>query len=147
MLTCGMRRCCWVKRNKAVTGMPGNHAFLSPSSSVRWYFCPPSAHLCEQFPDQGSVYASEGTEAHALCEFLLKKELGVACVDPRPSLQYYSAEMEECASGYVQFVMEKAAACRDGDFAPVVLVEQQLDLRDISRNPWERRTVSSSGTG
>ncbi len=87
--------------------MPGNHAFLSPSSAVRWYFCPPSARLCEQFPDQGSVYAAEGTEAHALCEYLLRSALGMECVDPRPSLQYYSGEMEEAAQGYVQYVMEK----------------------------------------
>ena len=73
--------------------MPGNHAFLSPSSSVRWYFCPPSARLCEQYPDQGNIYASEGTEAHALCEFLLKSWLKEPCEDPRPTMQYYSPEM------------------------------------------------------
>lgn len=48
-----------------VTGMPDKHAFLSPSSAERWYHCPPSAWLCEQFPDLGSVFAAEGTEAHA----------------------------------------------------------------------------------
>ena len=111
--------------------MPGNHAFLSPSSSVRWYFCPPSAHLCEQFPDQGSVYASEGTEAHALCEFLLKSALGMPCVDPRPSLLYYSDEMEEAAAGYVQYILEKVHAYKAaaGGIAPSVFVEQRLDLR------------------
>lgn len=82
--------------------MPGNHAFLSPSSSVRWYFCPPSARLCEQYPDQGSVYAAEGTEAHALCEYLLKSLLGMACVDPRPAMQYYSAEQEFAGLGDVE---------------------------------------------
>ncbi|MBQ6514210.1 MAG: DUF2800 domain-containing protein [Clostridia bacterium] len=45
--------------------MPDKHAFLSPSSAERWYHCPPSAWLCEQFPDLGSVFAAEGTEAHA----------------------------------------------------------------------------------
>ncbi len=119
--------------------MPGNHAFLSPSSSVRWYFCPPSAHLCEQFPDQGSVYASEGTEAHALCEFLLKEWLGRPCVDPRPSMQYYSGEMEEAAQGYVQYIREKVEAYKDakamdgvirGTDVPSVYVEQRLDLRE-----------------
>ena len=109
--------------------MPGNHAFLSPSSSVRWYFCPPSAHLCEQYPDRGSVYAAEGTEAHALCEYLLKKELGRECVDPRPSLQHYSAEMEECCTGYAQYVLEKVAAYRASGAEPSVFVEQGLDLR------------------
>ena len=110
--------------------MPGNHAFLSPSSSVRWYFCPPSARLCEQFPDQGSVYASEGTEAHALCEFLLKHALGMEAEDPRPDFQYYSAEMEDAAQGYVQYVQEKVEKYRMSGVEPVVFVEQRLDLRD-----------------
>ena len=56
----GMLPVVWV-----VTGMPDKHAFLSPSSAERWYHCPPSAWLCEQFPDLGSVFAAEGTEAHA----------------------------------------------------------------------------------
>ncbi|MCR5566102.1 MAG: DUF2800 domain-containing protein [Clostridiales bacterium] len=54
------------------------HAFLSPSSSERWYHCTRSAWLCEQFPDLGSVFAAEGTEAHRLCEFLLHEMLGIS---------------------------------------------------------------------
>lgn len=111
--------------------MPGNHAFLSPSSAVRWLFCPPSARLCEQFPDQGSIYASEGTEAHALCEHLLKEMLGLPTVDPRPSMQYYDGEMEECCQAYAQFICEKVEAHRReaNGAEPYVFVEQGLDLR------------------
>lgn len=109
--------------------MPGDHAFLSPSSSVRWYFCPPSAHLCEQFPDQGSVYAAEGTEAHKLCEFLLKQALGKECVDPRPSLRYYTEEMEEAAQGYAQYILEKVEKYKASGTLSSVYVEQQVDLR------------------
>ncbi len=110
--------------------MPADHAFLSPSSSIRWYFCPPSARLCDQFPDQGSVFAAEGTEAHALCEYLLKSALGRPCVDPRPSLQYYTPEMEESASGYVQYILEKVEAHKAAaGLSPSVFVEQRLDLR------------------
>ena len=92
--------------------MPDKHAFLSPSSAVRWYYCPPSAHLCEQFPDQGSVYASEGTEAHRLCEYLLKNAMGIPDTDPRQEMQYYCPEMQECAEEYVQYILEKVAAYR-----------------------------------
>ncbi len=109
--------------------MPDKHAFLSPSSSVRWYPCPPSARLCEQFPDQGSVYASEGTEAHRLCEYLLNTALGRPDVDPRPSMQYYTPEMEEAASGYVQFIMEEVFKWKDAGMDPEVYVEQRVDLR------------------
>ena len=65
--------------------MPDKHAFLSPSSAERWYHCNKSAWLCEQFPDLGSVFAAEGTEAHSLCEYLLGVALGRSgLVDPRP---------------------------------------------------------------
>ncbi len=55
---------------------PKGHAVLSASSSYRWLHCPPSARLCESYDDKGSDYAAEGTEAHALCEFKLRKALG-----------------------------------------------------------------------
>lgn len=120
--------------------MPGNHAFLSPSSSVRWYFCPPSARLCEQYPDQGSVYAAEGTEAHALCEYFVKQMICEPCLDPRPTMQYYSPEMEEAAAGYARYIMEKVEAYEDtaptfhGQLSPddvcKIFVEQRLDLRE-----------------
>lgn len=110
--------------------MPDKHAFLSPSSSERWFHCPPSAWLCEQFPDQGSVYAAEGTEAHRLCEYLLHKELGIPDVDPRPGFTYWNDEMEEATLGYVQFVREKLEGYRAAGISPKVFVEQRVDLRE-----------------
>lgn len=56
--------------------MPGLHATLSASSSKRWLSCPPSARLEEKlrdrFGERSSVYAEEGTKAHALAELKLK---------------------------------------------------------------------------
>lgn len=95
---------CWrqLARWGRVIRMPDKHAFLSPSSSERWFNCTKSAWLCEQFPDLGSVFAAEGTEAHRLCEFLLHRLLEVPDVDPRPGMQYYTQEMEETAQGYAR---------------------------------------------
>ncbi len=110
--------------------MPDKHAFLSPSSAERWYHCPPSAWLCEQFPDLGSVFAAEGTEAHSLCEYLLGMYLGrQGLVDPRPGMQYYTAEMEECCQDYVRYVTELLESFRASGEDPAVYVEQQVDLR------------------
>lgn len=54
----------------------GRHALLSASSSRRWLNCTPSARLEQQFPaDVGSIYAEEGTAAHALAEHKLKRLL------------------------------------------------------------------------
>ena len=109
--------------------MPDKHAFLSPSSSERWFNCTPSAWLCEQFPDLGSVFAAEGTEAHRLCEFLLHEMLGIPDVDPRPGFQYYTDEMEECCQGYAQFIREKLEAWKAKGVSPEVFIEQRVDLR------------------
>ena len=117
--------------------MPDKHAFLSPSSAERWYHCQQSAWLCEQFPDLGSVFAAEGTEAHSLCEYLLGMALGRSgLTDPRPGMKYYTSEMEECCQGYVTFVLEtveklKAKELSDEGPAgsPCVYVEQRVDLR------------------
>ena len=110
--------------------MPDKHAFLSPSSAERWYHCPPSAWLCEQFPDLGSVFAAEGTEAHSLCEYLLSVYLGRSdLVDPRPAMQYYTSEMEECCQGYVRYVIEIVENFRHRSIEPAVYVEQRVDLR------------------
>ena len=109
--------------------MPDKHSVLSPSSSSRWYHCQRSARLCEQVPDEGSIYSAEGTDAHALCEYLLKKAMGKPCADPRPQMQFYSPEMEEAARGYVQYVLEKAEAMRQSGTEPLVFAEQLLDLR------------------
>ena len=61
---------------------PKGHAILSASSSDRWLHCPPSARLCESYDDKGSDYAAEGTDAHALCEYKLRRALGMTCLIP-----------------------------------------------------------------
>lgn len=78
---------------------PKGHSILSASSSDRWLHCPPSARLCETYEDKGSDYAAEGTDAHALCEYKLLKALGMEATDPTKSLDWYNAEMEDCAPG------------------------------------------------
>ena len=48
---------------------------MSASSSGRWLNCTPSARLEEQFAEEAgnSVYAEEGTAAHALAEHKLSR--------------------------------------------------------------------------
>jgi len=106
----------------------GKHALLSASSSARWINCPPSARLCEQYEDRGSGYAAEGTDAHTLAEYKLKVALGIRARDPTADLSYYNDEMEECATGYVAFIMEVVETAKQTCADPVVLIEQRLDF-------------------
>lgn len=104
----------------------GSHALLSASSSKRWIECPPSARMCERYEDRGSDYAAEGTEAHALCEYLLKSALGMEASDPRPTFSHYSEEMLECAESYISFALEIIARIRETCPDPQILIEQKL---------------------
>ena len=103
-----------------------SHALLSSSSSSRWINCTPSARLTEHLEDSTSSFAYEGTDAHTLCEYKLNKALGLTNKDA-PKLEWYSEEMEECATGYASYVLEIVEALKRDGKEPLVLVEQRLD--------------------
>ena len=108
-----------------------NHAVLSASASHRWLNCPPSVRLTERIPDNGSIYAAEGSEAHALCEYKLRQALGMDAQNPLDTpggLQYYDIVMEDAATGYVSFVMEQLEEIKRTCVDPIVMVEQRLDF-------------------
>lgn len=107
---------------------PKAHAILSAPSSHRWLNCPPSARLCETYEDKGSNYAAEGTDAHSLCEYKLRKALGMGAVDPSEHLTWYNEEMEDCANGYATYIMELVEAAKETCADPVVLIEQRVDF-------------------
>lgn len=107
---------------------PKGHAILSASSSDRWLHCPPSARLCETYQDKGSDYAAEGTDAHGLCEYKLKRALGMDASDPTENLTWYSEEMEDCANGYAAYILEMVEAAKESCADPKVLIEQRVDF-------------------
>ena len=80
--------------------MPDVHARFSPSSADRYIHCPPSLLLGEEVgpADTSTDYTREGTEAHALGEYLLRTELGETMADPRPTFHYYNEEMQSWKS-------------------------------------------------
>lgn len=56
---------------------PTRHAILGPSASSRWLNCTPSARFEEQIPDEESIYAQEGTLAHAIAATVLSARAGI----------------------------------------------------------------------
>ena len=111
--------------------MASKHAVLSASSAARWIACPPSARLNAAKPDASSEYAVQGTEAHRLCEYKLRKALGGKVRDPTKNLASYDTEMEECAEAYCQFVMEAVGQFRTASKDTLVLVEQRVNFSDF----------------
>ena len=107
---------------------PKGHALLSASSSERWLHCPPSARLCESYDDKGSDYAAEGTDAHTLCEYKLRRALGMEAEDPTENLTWFNEEMADCATGYAIYVLEQVEAAKQTCSDPVVMIEQRVDF-------------------
>ena len=74
--------------------MPDVHALLSASSSKQWLHCPPSVRLQEGFPNESSVYAEEGTFAHEVCEYKVRKYLHERVKRPQ-SEEFYTEEIDQ----------------------------------------------------
>ncbi|MHC6181099.1 DUF2800 domain-containing protein [Clostridium sp. JNZ X4-2] len=104
----------------------GSHAILSASGSHRWLNCLPSARLELEFEDKESTAAAEGTAAHALCEYKLRKVLRMR--SKRPVSSYDTDEMEEHSDAYVDFVMEQLEIAKQSCSDPLILIEQKLDF-------------------
>lgn len=105
------------------------HAVLSPSSASRWMACTPSARFEEQFENKSSIFADEGTLAHAISEDILRLRLGEISKDKFEDLLVthkqsllYSEEMLVHCEQYADFCMYDA---EEGD---VCAVETRLDI-------------------
>ncbi len=108
--------------------MPDVHAVLSASSSHRWLECPPSAKLNAEIADKASEYAQQGSSAHELAEYKIKRFLGENVKDPTESLTYLDQEMADCTDSYAEYVSEQVAKAKERCKDPIVLVEQRLDF-------------------
>lgn len=85
------------------------HAKLSPSGAHRWMTCPGSVVLEAAYPDEGSVFADEGTAAHTLAAWCL--------TDGLPADQYLG---EVIYVGQRQFTVDKAMAGHVANYVKLV---------------------------
>ena len=114
------------------------HAKLSASGSKKWLTCSPSARLEEQFPDERSTFAAEGTFMHELFELLLlnylqritaqefEDRLGRLHADG-----FWTAELDEAVREAVAFAENVIEQARKDTPDCIVLLEQRLDF-----SPW-----------
>lgn len=107
------------------------HAKLSPSSSEIWMKCPGMPREAAGLPDESSVYAAEGTAAHALAEDILKTFMDGEDLMKASALigQEYEGfevtqEMADAVQEYLDYVTSHIE--EDDD----VRIEQRLELND-----------------
>lgn len=104
------------------------HARFSPSSAHRRLNCPPSLVLEEQFEDEESHYAAEGSAGHALAEHLIKKYLKKR--SRRPISDYYTEELLEAVDEYVTYVINEIEEAKRICKNPIFFVEQRVDASE-----------------
>lgn len=106
---------------------PEVHSVLGASAADRWMNCTPSAQLTAGMEDEATTFAAEGTAAHALCEWKVRKALKMRA-GRRPTSDYWTDEMEEFTDDYRDFIMDLVGqaklTCKD----PVTFIEQHLDF-------------------
>lgn len=115
--------------------MPDQHAKLSPSASERWLQCPASIKMEALVPKEAeSVYAAEGTAAHALGElkaslvfgkvtrqeFIKKRSKWVRTHHITPDVE---SEMEVHTDEYVRILQERSVLYPH----TIVMLEQRLN--------------------
>jgi hypothetical protein len=97
--------------------------------------CTPSARLEEQFPNTTSVYAEEGTAAHALAEIFVNYHTGKIGVDPFDAAleafkgnEYANDEMYTYILGYASYITELFNEVRAATQDALLESEVKLDL-------------------
>lgn len=114
---------------------PKEHAVVTASGYERWSHCTAAPRYEEQFPDgETTVYAAEGTLAHAVCELYGRKKF--TPMTPRKfnselkklkENELWQDEMTNTAEVYVNFLVEKAMTVKT---PPHVFFEIRVDLSD-----------------
>mgnify|MGYP002766656292 CR=1 FL=1 len=120
--------------------MPDNHALLAPSSSERWINCPPSAKENAVQQDTSSSYAQQGTDAHTLCEYKVKKALGHRVRDPTEDLTYFDEERPDDPAYADSYFINANSATKpgvvDADCQPI------LDTSELYSGIYGRASIN-----
>lgn len=106
----------------------GAHARFSPSSGKRYLNCPPSLLLEEQFPDEQSPFAAEGSAGHEMAEYLINKHLKKRT--KRPVSDYYSDELMEAVEDYTAYAVSQIEEAKRNCENPFFGVELKVSLAD-----------------
>ena len=113
---------------------PSAHARLSASAAHRWLNCTAAPGFEEQFARGTSVYAEEGTLAHAICETYARhafdqitgEEAGRRMAELRKH-ELYQVEMNGTAQKYVEALTEASLGYTE---KPAVFFEVRVGLTD-----------------
>ncbi|WP_294609696.1 DUF2800 domain-containing protein [uncultured Gilliamella sp.] len=107
------------------------HAILSPSGANMWFSCPASLWLGKDEPDKASIYAAEGTTAHALAEYCFKFNKRAENLIGMKTV-VNDIDVDEEMADSIQEYVDTVNGIRDSMSKVIVFdVEQRLDFTDL----------------
>lgn len=105
------------------------HAVLSASGAKKWMTCTRSARFEEQFPDEQSSYAAEGSKAHELMEILAREQFfGEVCPDLDAG---FNVQMLDAVNVFIAEANAIIEPLKAAGRPFTILIEQRLDY-----SPW-----------
>ena len=107
------------------------HSLIGGSSLKRAMECPPSVRLTEDFVDEDSIYAKEGSSAHLLLETKIKERYGIPFDEDTSDLEFYSEEMEDCTDVALNYVSEIYERLKAEGKHPFIASEVLVDFSDV----------------
>lgn len=102
------------------------HALLSASSAFRWLNCTASPRLEENMDDTSSIYAKEGSLAHALAEAILNNDVAEKEKLKADGL-FYSGMLDEVEE-YTNYCLERFNEMKTIDNLAIMDIEKRLDF-------------------
>lgn len=110
--------------------MTNTHARLSPSGAHRWMACPGSAVLEAGLPDNGSVFADEGTAAHTLAAWCLEDKTNAAdYIGEVINVGERKFTVDKSMAGYVQDYVNFVRELAEGKS---LLVERRVPIGHLT---------------
>ena len=115
--------------------MPDTHAkIFSPSAMERILKCYGSYQASKDIPDQGSLFADEGTEAHTLASYKLKTALGIAPDEDIENLVWRNKEMDEATDNYKDYCLAKLEEAKESCKDPTIMIETKVAAPSIDED-------------
>lgn len=107
------------------------HSLIGGSSLKRAMECPPSVRLTEDYEDEGSIYAKEGSFAHLILEKKIKERYGIPFDEEIEETEFDIEEINECTDVAVNYVSEIYERLKAEGKHPFIASEVLVDFSDV----------------
>lgn len=107
------------------------HSLIGGSTLKRAMECPPSVRLTEDYEDEGSIYAKEGSFAHLILEKKVKERYEIPFDEEIEETEFDLEEINECTDIAINCVGEIYERLKAEGKNPFIASEVLVDFSDV----------------